>query len=91
MIFSAMALAHVISFTTETPCAIPMRPEHKYLDASAVNNSLTEYFISSNSNLFEKDDSLPWGDSIHDDPGDFHRIYFQNIDGVRNDANEIDL
>ncbi|KAI2502676.1 hypothetical protein MHU86_11801 [Fragilaria crotonensis] len=32
-----------------------------------------------------------WGDSIHDDPGDLHRIYFQNIDGLRNDADEIAL
>ncbi len=68
-----------------------MRPEQPHLDTSAVKNPLMEHFISSNSNLSEKDDSLPWGDSIHDDPGDFHRIYFQNIDGVRNDADEIDL
>jgi hypothetical protein len=25
------------------------------------------------------------------DPGDLHRIYFQNVDGLRNDADEIDL
>ena len=91
MIFSAMALAHAISFTHETPCAIPMLQEHNHLDASAVNNPLTESSIPSNLNLSEHDDSLPWGDSIHDAPGDFHRIYFQNIDGVRNDADEIDL
>ena len=37
------------------------------------------------------DDSTSWGDSIHTDPGDLHRIYFQNIDGLRNDADEMDL
>ena len=68
-----------------------MLQEHNHLDASAVNNPLTEYSIPSNLNLSEHDDSLPWGDSIHDDPGDLHRIYFQNIDGVRNDADKIDL
>jgi len=32
-----------------------------------------------------------WGDDIHTDPADLHRVYFQNVDGIRNDANEIDL
>jgi hypothetical protein len=32
-----------------------------------------------------------WGDSVQSDPGNLHRIYFQNIDGVRNNANDIDL
>jgi hypothetical protein len=32
-----------------------------------------------------------WGDSIEIDPGENHRIYFQNIDGLRNDVDEIDL
>ena len=29
-------------------------------------------------------DRREWGDSIHDDPGDLHRVYYQNIDGIRN-------
>ena len=32
-----------------------------------------------------------WGDNIHTDPADLHQVYFQNVDGIRNDANEIDL
>ena len=36
------------------------------------------------------DDSF-WGASIHTDPGELHRIYFQNIDGLRNDVDEIAL
>jgi hypothetical protein len=32
-----------------------------------------------------------WGDESHTDPADLHRVYFQNVDGIRNDANEIDL
>jgi hypothetical protein len=32
-----------------------------------------------------------WGDDIHTDPADLHLVYFQNVDGIRNDADEIDL
>ena len=32
-----------------------------------------------------------WGDSIHTDPKDNHRIYFQNIDGLCHDGDEMDL
>lgn len=32
-----------------------------------------------------------WGDSIHIDPKENHRIYFQNIDGLRHDDDEMDL
>jgi hypothetical protein len=85
VIFSAVALAQV------TPYAIPMRPVTNHHGATAATHQLKEYFISSNSNLSEIDDSLPWGDSIHADSGDVHRIYFQNIDGAPNDANKIDL
>ena len=58
---------------------------------ASVPSSLNEYFTTSNRNLAELDDSIAWGDSIYDDPGDLHRIYFQNIDGLRNNADEIDL
>jgi hypothetical protein len=31
------------------------------------------------------------GRSILEDPAKFHRIYFQNIDGIRNDSDDLDL
>jgi hypothetical protein len=37
------------------------------------------------------DDATHWGDNIHCSPGDLHRVYFQNLDGLRNDNEEIDL
>ena len=37
------------------------------------------------------DDATTWGDSIHIDPGELHRVYFQNIDGLRNESDEMDL
>ena len=36
-------------------------------------------------------DQDEWGDSVHSDPGDLHRVYFQNVDGVCNSADDIDL
>ena len=36
-----------------------------------------------------KEDNSAWGASIIADPGELHRIYFQNIDGLRNDVDEI--
>jgi hypothetical protein len=32
-----------------------------------------------------------WGTSIHSDPGEFNRTYFQNLDGMRNETDEIHL
>ena len=29
-------------------------------------------------------DRREWGNSIHDDPGDLHRVYYQNVDGISN-------
>jgi hypothetical protein len=37
-----------------------------------------------------EDDEDYWGDSIESNLGDNHRIYFQNIDGLRNNADESD-
>ena len=35
---------------------------------------------------------LSWGDLICDDPGDLHRVFFQNLDDLHNnDANDMDL
>ncbi len=71
-----------------------MLPSDLIGNASATiskNPTLHDHFISSNRNLSEIDDPLAWGDSIYDDPSDLHRIYFQNIDGIRNDSDEIDL
>jgi hypothetical protein len=37
------------------------------------------------------EESLYWGDTIQCSPNDLHRVYFQNLDGLRNDNEEIDL
>jgi hypothetical protein len=30
------------------------------------------------------EESTAWGDSVYDDPGELHRVYYQNIDGMKN-------
>ena len=55
-------------------------------------STLHDYFSSKSSTISsipESEDT--WGDSVHDDPGDLHRVYFQNVDGIRNDMDEIAL
>ena len=32
----------------------------------------------------------PWGDSIHQSPGDLHRVFLQNLDGLRNNIDEME-
>ena len=36
----------------------------------------------------DEDEDNHWGDSIREDPKDLHRIYFQNVDGLRNDCDK---
>ncbi|KAI2489688.1 hypothetical protein MHU86_24897 [Fragilaria crotonensis] len=59
--------------------------------AAPTAQTLFNFFTSAPSEHHCREDDNTWGDSIHDDPGDLHRIYFQNIDGLRNDADEIAL
>ena len=51
-------------------------------------NTLLNFFSPPSDVLSE---TREWGDSIHSDLNDLHRIYFQNIDGMRNDADKMDL
>jgi hypothetical protein len=104
LVFSMMALAQTISaLGSDTVCAVSTVSEiPACLSASvpvvsttpavklAKAASLFDFFPSASSDKSTEDEST-WGDSIHQDPGDLHRIYFQNIDGLRNDADEIAL
>ena len=51
--------------------------------------TLLDFFAPSSESSPEYSSS--WGDSIHDDPGDLHRVFFQNLDGLRNNADDMDL
>jgi hypothetical protein len=61
------------------------------LSVPASVSARTAFVPSHHRHLAENADSLPWGDSIHSHPEELHRIYFQNIDGLCNDQDEIDL
>lgn len=89
LVFPALSLAQALFLAKDISCATTMDLDP--IPHASVPSSINEYFTTSNRNLAELDDSIAWGDSIYDDPGDLHRIYFQNIDGLRNDADEIDL
>ena len=41
--------------------------------------------------LAGEDETTFWGDTIHCPPGKLHQVYFQNLNGLRNDSEEIDL
>jgi hypothetical protein len=46
------------------------------------NSTLLDYFDGTTA--ASTVDRREWGDSIHNDPGNLHRIYYQNVDGIRN-------
>ena len=95
LVFTALAVTQAISFSSGISSV-----------NSAVSASSTETvpipFVRGpqpSTTLFDfpsfitpsTDDATTWGDSIHIDPGELHRVYFQNIDGLRNESDEMDL
>jgi hypothetical protein len=71
--------------------ALPCNSIPSAFPAPASGSVRPDFFSSHNRHLSATADPLPWGDSIYSHPGELHRIYFQNIDGLRNDTDEIDL
>jgi hypothetical protein len=47
--------------------------------------------IDTITDLPDSDNASHWGDSIHCSPNNFHRVYFQNLDGLHNDNEEINF
>jgi hypothetical protein len=62
---------------------------HQLPPSSIAPSTLLDFFTVPDSSSCPE--SSEWGDSIHIDPKDNHRIYFQNIDGLRHDDDEMDL
>ena len=96
LVFSVHALAQVVlllqsnsvcaSLTVNSPLKETV-PATLTPTKTTASLSLLDYFSCTS----DSEIGSTWGDSIHDDPGDLHRIYFQNIDGLRNDVDEIAL
>ena len=97
LVFSALTVAQAVATVCLTSLSTGI------LNPSSVSTDLPSDFGAIPTSLptilehfLPSDDVSPvdcsaWGDSIHQDPGEYHRIYFQNIDGVRHDADELDL
>lgn len=91
--FSAGALAALATaavaavaghpFQTDTTCP----PTKLYPSPTTLQPTLLDFFEPPT----PENEETFWGDDIHTDPADLHRVYFQNVDGIRNDADEIDL
>ena len=101
LVFPVLALAQFVSavpldsiFATtllsqrETTPSVTIPSPSLQPEALPKPSTLFNFFQSSSTATIE---SSEWGDSIHDHPGELHRIYFQNIDGLRNDDDEISL
>ncbi len=79
--FQAATLAAVLHVSPEatTTAALPGSNSRNF---SAQN--ISEFLLPPTINNCKE-----WGDSIDADPQNLHRIYFQNVDGIRNDSDEI--
>jgi hypothetical protein len=96
LIFSAIALVQAVSSAERNAPTCPSVSPSRRAETRASSLNLFNYFLSSASQHNSADNPLndpstEWGDSITTDPDDLHRIYFQNVDGLRNNADEIDL
>ena len=93
-VFSALALAQQIAAAVCAPfgnaLAPVLSPSSLNLPAPGISQmpTLLDFYPPT---VMPGTASGEWGKSIHSDPGEFHRIYFQNLDGMRNEADEIDL
>ena len=87
MIFSAAALV-ALSLSLGVGQSAPMVVE----TPSPAFTTLNDFFPSCSLNIpiLQSTADGTWGDSIHEHPGELHRIYFQNVDGIRNDSDEVD-
>ena len=74
----------------EAHCTVPLNPSVQQSTARSPHSTLLDFFPSVPVHADVTEESS-WGDSINSDPEENHRIYFQNIDGIRHDADEIDL
>jgi hypothetical protein len=90
--FSAVALAALATAAIVAVAGQPLSPDPAcpttlYPPPTSLQPTLLDFFETPKL----EDEEMFWGDDIHTDPADLHRVYFQNVDGIRNDADDIDL
>jgi hypothetical protein len=101
LMFSTTAILALVSTTTTNAThsttntnASPLQSSHQVNSSTnhSTSPSILPYLINpENTNTVGEDETTYWGDTIHCPPGELHRVYFQNLDGLRNDSEEIDL
>ncbi|KAI2493431.1 hypothetical protein MHU86_21130 [Fragilaria crotonensis] len=107
LIFGALVLTQVLSplpgttprvilpgIDTSAPVRQSVPPGNPLLDQQRQDfrpSTLLDFFPSVSGTADAPETDSSWGDSIVAHPEDNHRVYFQNVDGLRHDADEIDL
>ncbi|KAI2495356.1 hypothetical protein MHU86_19158 [Fragilaria crotonensis] len=79
---------------TSAPVRQSVPPGNPLLDQQRQDfrpSTLLDFFPSVSGTADAPETDSSWGDSIVAHPEDNHRVYFQNVDGLRHDADEIDL
>jgi hypothetical protein len=79
---SALATAAIAAVAGHSFRTDPTCPTKLYPPPTSIQPTLLDFFETP---------TFCWGDDIHNDPANLHRVYFQNVDGIRSDADEIDL
>ena len=99
--FSSNALFALVSLTATNCNSTPHSPSYTpHAPKTTVTNPFAKDKVSTSipsilphlsTNPTNSPENSHWGDTIHRSPDELHRIYFQNLDGLRNDNEEIDL
>jgi hypothetical protein len=84
---SALATAAIAAVAGHPLRTDPTCPTKLYPPPNFLQPTLLDFFEPPT----PENEETFWGDDIHTDPANLHRVYFQNIDGIRNDADKIDL
>lgn len=98
-LFSTTAILALVSATTNnsTHLMTTTPPQFSSQHGNPSTNHYTSpsillYLINpENTSTAGEDETTFWGDTIHCPPGKLHQVYFQNLNGLRNDSKEIDL
>jgi hypothetical protein len=83
---AALATAAVAAVAGHLLRTDPTCPTKLYPQPTSLQPTLLNFFDTPT----PENEETFWDDDIHTDPADLHRVYFQNVDGIRNNADEID-
>ena len=100
LIFPMLAIAQVVASSGAVSCTLPTVSLPRDignlisslptvpLPLTTPASTLLDFFSPSLEDSSEH--SSPWGDSIHQSPGDLHSVFFPNLDGLRNNVDDME-